>query len=73
MQRIYSQFFCSRSAPAGVPASLPEAEEDPDGVLALPAAQAGAGIREEPVRRGPGEEGARQVTQLVRNTGKHMA
>ena len=37
-----------RPPPPRVPSSLPQAKEDPNGLLAQPAAQAGAGIREEP-------------------------
>ena len=58
-----------RSAPARVPFAVPEAEADPHGVLPLAAAQAGAGLREQPVRGGPGEEGARQDPALVRDPG----
>lgn len=37
---------------------LPEAQAYPDGVLALATTEARARVREEPLRRGPGAEGA---------------
>ena len=62
--------LCSRSPrPSRVPASLQKAQADPHGLLPLAAAQAGAGLREQPVRGGPGEEGTRQDTALVRDPG----
>ena len=65
-------FVCSRSPwPSRVPAPLQKAQADPHGVLPLAAAQAGAGLREQPVRGGPGEEGARQDTALVRDPGNN--
>ena len=62
--------FCCRSSwSSRVSASLQEAKADPHRLLPLTAAQAGAGLREQPVRGGPGEEGARQDAALVRDPG----
>ena len=49
--------FCPRSSSTGIPSSLPQTKTNPDGLLPQPAAEAGAGLREEPVRGGAGEEG----------------
>ena len=68
---IKDLLFCSRSSRSSrVSTALQKAQAHPHRLLPLAAAQVGAGLREQPVRGGPGEEGARQVTALVRNPGK---
>ena len=64
--------FCCRSPRSSrVPAALQEAQADPHRLLPLAAAQAGAGLREQPVRGGSGEEGPRQDAALVRDSGNN--
>ena len=41
-------------------AAVPKTKTDPNGVLPEPVVEAGAGLREEPVRGRAGEEGAGQ-------------
>lgn len=55
-----------------VPAALPEAQEDPDGVQPEPAPQARASLREEPVRGGRREEAARPGSQSLRDSGENI-
>ena len=52
-------FSLLRTSPPRVSPTFPQTKEDPDSLLPQPAAEAGAGLREEPVRCGAGEEGAR--------------
>ena len=60
----------SRSKLPRILAAVPKTKTDPNSILPKPAVEAGAGLREEPVRGRAGEEGARKVSQLVRNSGK---
>ena len=49
----------SRSKLPRILAAVPKTKTDPNSVLPEPAVEAGAGLREEPVRGRAGEEGAR--------------
>ena len=44
-------------------AAVPKTKTDPNSLLPEPVVEAGAGVREEPVRGRAGEEGARQKPQ----------
>ena len=70
MEAKYST--CRPPRPPRVPAPIQEAQAHPHCLLPVPAAQAGAGLREEPVRGGPGAEGAGQDAKLVRNPGNNI-
>jgi len=50
---------------------VPEAKAREDGFLSHPAAATRARVREEPLRCGPGTQGAVSVPQPFRNTGIH--
>ena len=60
----------SRSKLPRILAAVPKTKTDPNSLLSEPAVEAGAGIREEPVRGRAGEEGTREKPELVRNPGK---
>ena len=49
----------SRSKLPRILAAVPKTKTDPNSFLPEPVAEAGAGVREEPVRGRAGEEGAR--------------
>lgn len=59
--------------PSSLPAPLPEAQTRPDGLLTLAAAQAGARLREQPLRGGGGTEATRPDPLPNRNPGKSVA
>ena len=53
----------SRSKLPRILAAVPKTKTDPNSILSEPAVEAGAGVREEPVRGRAGEEGTRQEPQ----------
>ena len=53
----------SRSKLPRILAAVPKTETDSNSLLPEPAVEAGAGLREEPVRGRAGEEGTRQEPQ----------
>ena len=63
--------FSTRSQLPGIFAAFSETKTDPDGFFSEPASEAGAGVREEPVRGRAGKEGARQEPQPVGNSGEN--
>ena len=68
---IINMFFSTRSQLPGIFAAFSETKADPDGFFSEPASEAGAGVREEPVRGRAGEERARQEPQPVGNSGEN--
>ena len=48
-----------RSKLSRILAAVPKTKTDPNSILSEPAVEAGAGVREEPVRGWAGEKGAR--------------
>ena len=59
-----------RSKLSRILAAVPKTETNPNSFLPEPVVEAGAGVREEPVRGRAGEEGARQESQPLRNSGE---
>ena len=60
----------TRSRHPGLPtAALPQAKENKDGVQPVPAAEARARLREEPLRHRGGEEAARPGALALRDSG----
>ena len=62
--------FFRSSRPSWISVTISQTKENPNCLLTQSAAETGAGLREKPVRGRAGEEGARKVSQLVRNSGK---
>ena len=60
----------SRSKLPRILAAVPKTKTDPNSLLPEPVVEAGAGLREEPVRGRAGEEGTRQESQPLGNSGE---
>ena len=72
MKRVVMYFLVFRPRKRTTPSrkSVPETEENPDGVHPVTAAQVRTRLREEPLRRRAGEETTCATTHALRDTGE---